>query len=245
MKHHRDAVGDFGQLVEVLARYQHRGSAGGKIEQRLPDHGGRTGIDAPGRLAHHQHGRIAQDLAADHEFLQIAAGEGGCFRIALGLADIEGLGGAVDGRQRRGGIDKAVPDHVAGGMARQQGGFGELPSRGGASERCPAAMPSITTVPGSWARRSPDSAEKNSSCPLPATPAMPRISPPRSSSEMFLSRTPWASPGSRQRSLTTSRGTVTCRAAAAFTSLISVPTIIRASDAAVSALGLQVATFLP
>ena len=58
--------------------------------------GGRTGIDAPGRLADDQHGRLAQDLAADDEFLQVAAGKAGGFRIALGLAHVKGLGGAVD-----------------------------------------------------------------------------------------------------------------------------------------------------
>ena len=40
MKHHGDAVSDLGELVEVLARHQHRGSASCKIEQGLPaEHG--------------------------------------------------------------------------------------------------------------------------------------------------------------------------------------------------------------
>ena len=105
---------------------------GGEIEQGLPDHGGRTRIDAPGRLAHDQHGRVAQDFAADDELLQIAAGEAGGFRIALGLAHVEGLGGAVDGLQRRGGIDEAVLDHAAGGMAGQQRVLGKPHARRGA-----------------------------------------------------------------------------------------------------------------
>src|SRR5207302_8522583 len=33
MEHHGDAVGDFGELIEVLARDQDRGAAGGEIEQ--------------------------------------------------------------------------------------------------------------------------------------------------------------------------------------------------------------------
>jgi hypothetical protein len=45
--------------------------------------------------------------------------------------------------------------------------------------------------------------------------------------------------------LTTSRGTVVFRLDAAFTSLTSPPTIMRASEAAVSRRGLQVSTFLP
>ena len=132
VEHHGDAVGDFGEFVEVLARHQHGGAAGGEIEQGLPDHGGGARIDAPGRLAHDQHGRVAQDFAADDEFLQIAAGEAGGFRIALGLAHVEGFGGAVDGLQGRGGIDEAVLDHAAGGMTGQQRVLGKLHARRGA-----------------------------------------------------------------------------------------------------------------
>src|ERR1700736_352918 len=36
MEHHRDAVGDFGEFVEILAGHQHGGAAGGEIEQCLP-----------------------------------------------------------------------------------------------------------------------------------------------------------------------------------------------------------------
>ena len=91
VEHHRDAVGDFGELVEVLARHQHGGAGGGEIEQRLADHGGRAGVDTPGRLADDEHGRIAQDLAADDEFLQVSAREARGFRVALGLADVKSL----------------------------------------------------------------------------------------------------------------------------------------------------------
>lgn len=97
MEHHGDAVGDLRELVEVLAGHQHGGACGCQIKQRLADHGGSARIDAPGRLAHHQHRRVAQDLASDDELLQITAGEAGGLRIALGLADVERFGGAVDG----------------------------------------------------------------------------------------------------------------------------------------------------
>src|ERR1700712_5474267 len=33
VKHHGDAVGDFGELVEILARDQHRSPRGGEVEQ--------------------------------------------------------------------------------------------------------------------------------------------------------------------------------------------------------------------
>src|SRR3954466_7744546 len=40
VEHHGDAVGDFGEFIEILARHQYRGAAGREIEQGLPDHGG-------------------------------------------------------------------------------------------------------------------------------------------------------------------------------------------------------------
>ena len=70
--------------------------AGGKIDQRLANGRRGTGVHAPGRLVDNEHAGLAQDFAADHEFLQIAAGEAHGFRIALGLAHVESLGGAVD-----------------------------------------------------------------------------------------------------------------------------------------------------
>src|ERR1700737_298073 len=43
VEHHGDPIGDLGELIEVLARHQDGGAAGGEIEQRLPDHGGGAG----------------------------------------------------------------------------------------------------------------------------------------------------------------------------------------------------------
>src|SRR5579872_4284439 len=73
MEHHGDAVGDLLQFVQVLADDQNRAAAPGEIDQRLADDRSGAGIDAPGRLTDHQNAGIAQDFAADHEFLQIAA----------------------------------------------------------------------------------------------------------------------------------------------------------------------------
>ena len=50
VEHHRDAIGNLGQFVEILADDQHRGAAAGEIDQRLANDRRRTGIDAPGRL---------------------------------------------------------------------------------------------------------------------------------------------------------------------------------------------------
>src|ERR1700728_4353421 len=65
MKHHRDPVGDFGELIEVLAGHEHRGAASGEVEQGLPDDCGRARVDAPGRLADDKDRGITKDLAAD------------------------------------------------------------------------------------------------------------------------------------------------------------------------------------
>ena len=65
------------------------------------------------------------------------------------------------------------------------------------TDRCPTAAPSIDDGVGIVGdARSPDSAEKSSSWPLPATPAMPRISPPCTSNGDRSSRVPCGSSGS-------------------------------------------------
>src|SRR5216683_7000588 len=91
VEHHGNPIGDFGELVEILARHQHGGAAGGEIEQGLPNDGGSTSVDAPGWLADHKHGRVTENFAADDELLQVAAGQACRFGIALCLAHIERL----------------------------------------------------------------------------------------------------------------------------------------------------------
>src|SRR5438105_14233569 len=96
MKHHGDPVGDFGELVEVLAGDEHGGACGREIKHCLADDGGCARINAPGRLADNEHGGISKNLAADDELLQIAARQARSFRIAFGLAYVESLCGAVN-----------------------------------------------------------------------------------------------------------------------------------------------------
>jgi hypothetical protein len=98
VEHYRDTVGDFSEFVEVLACNQHRRALGCEIQKRLPDHRSRAGVDAPSRLAHYQEYGVAKDLAADNEFLQIAAGQARRFGVALGLANVEGFGRPIDRR---------------------------------------------------------------------------------------------------------------------------------------------------
>src|SRR5258705_7872761 len=69
VEHHGNPIGDFGELVEVLARHQHGGAASGEIEQGLPNHRGGSGIETPGLLAYHKHGLVTENFAADDQFL--------------------------------------------------------------------------------------------------------------------------------------------------------------------------------
>src|SRR6476646_7989626 len=59
-----DPIRDREDLVEILADHDHRGAARGEVDQRLPDRGGGSCVDAPGRLVDDEHARLAQDLAA-------------------------------------------------------------------------------------------------------------------------------------------------------------------------------------
>ena len=174
----------------------------GEIDQRLVDRRRGAGIDAPGRLRDHQHAGLAQDLAADDELLQVAAGEARASGSRR-RAHVERLGDAVDrsrasrrGRRSRG-------DQAARRVAGEQRILGERHARHGAVAEAllghegraepapsvmrhrPAPLPSITRLPASADRRSPESAANSSFWPLPATPAMPRISPARTSSDML------------------------------------------------------------
>ena len=87
-----------------------------EIDQRLPDEARRAGVDAPGRLVDDEERRAADDLAADHEFLQVAARELARLRIARRRAHVEGSRrssprGAAPVRARR--CRRARPRRVA------------------------------------------------------------------------------------------------------------------------------------
>ena len=84
----RDAVGDLEQFVEVLTDDDSRRTARRQIDDRLTDRGGSGCIDAPRRLVDDQHLRLANDLAAHDELLQIAARQRASSRVGTGLANI-------------------------------------------------------------------------------------------------------------------------------------------------------------
>ena len=72
---------------------------------------------------------------------------------------------------------------------------GAAPRRRRALMSCrPTAAPSTTIASAVAAVVSPESAAKNSACPLPATPAIPRISPPRTVRRMSRSGVPASRP---------------------------------------------------
>ncbi len=92
---------------------------------------------------------------------------------------------------------------------------------------------------------SPSSASSSSDCPLPATPAMPKISPARTVKLIASSPVPKASvPGSDSPS-TTNLSAPNARPGAFCTSLRPAPIIFSAIEREVSSLGSQVATTLP
>ena len=91
----------------------------------------RAGIDAPGRLVDDEQPRLADDLAADDEFLQVAAGELARRRIALGHAHVEGLDDVArepPGRVERDEARRASPP---GGRVGEQGVLAQAMGRRG------------------------------------------------------------------------------------------------------------------
>src|SRR5712671_2886045 len=55
VENHRDAVGNFFKLVEILADHEHGGAARSQVDQRLADGRGCSRVDAPGRLGDDQY----------------------------------------------------------------------------------------------------------------------------------------------------------------------------------------------
>ena len=104
----------------------------------------------------------------------------------------------------------------------------------------PHGAPAMLTAPGAGARRSPERASKSSDCPFPATPAIATISPARTSSDTDRRATPNGPLAGRVRSATASITGPSPACASVLTVWTSAPTISRAREAAVSALGVDV-----
>ena len=100
--HHRDGVRDFEQFVEVLADDQNGRTAARQFDERLPDPGRRSRIDAPGRLVDDHDRWASVELSADDEFLKVAPGQGRGFRIPFAFSHVHGFDDALDDGQPRG-----------------------------------------------------------------------------------------------------------------------------------------------
>ncbi len=89
------------------------------------DGGGGSGIDAPGGLGDDQQARLLQDLAADDEFLQIAARQGaGLTAVATGR-DAETFDDLFGGAPGLAEAHQPAPHQAAAAIARQQGVVGQ------------------------------------------------------------------------------------------------------------------------
>ena len=113
--------------------------------------------------------------------------------------------------------------------------------------RWPASLPRMRIEPASCCRASPEIASNSSPWPLPATPAMPITSPALTSRLMFFSGIENGVAGLRSSLRISSEAACDDEASTGgrTTEWISLPTIMRASEAAVSWRGSQWPTTLP
>ena len=152
---HGDAVGDLEDLVEVLADHQHR-RAGARRDRSAP---GGWSAAAPastpqvGWLTTSTAG-LAVDLAADDEFLQVAAGQRARLRIGLALAHVEGLDHPV--ADRRGAAPRSMTPDCAPARRRaewrvsttfsdrRKAGTAPWPSRSSGTKAAPSLRRAVT-----------------------------------------------------------------------------------------------------
>ena len=106
----------------------------------------------------------------------------------------------------------------------------------------PTALPSSVIL---VLRCSPFNARRNSSCPLPATPAIPTTSPPRTCRFIFRNDIPSGSVAGKFKSFTSKRISPNLTASGCSMSLSSSPIIIAASDCVLSSATDTVPIFLP
>src|SRR5215217_8075584 len=93
---HRDAVGNFSELVEFFGNDEDCAAPGPQVEQGLANGDGGADIDTPCRLGDDQHAGILQDFPADDELLQVAARKASSWGIRTAPAHAE-LGDAALG----------------------------------------------------------------------------------------------------------------------------------------------------
>src|SRR6266852_1696380 len=84
-----DAVAEREDLVEILRDDENRRARLGEVNERLIDRRAGARVDPPGRLADDEHAGRLEDLAADDEFLQVAAREAARLGLRPARPDIE------------------------------------------------------------------------------------------------------------------------------------------------------------
>ena len=113
MTQRTDAVAYLKQFFEVFGNHQNGGAGVSQFDQRAMDGCRCADIDAPGRVCGDQQFRLLQDLAAEDEFLQVAAGEATRRGVDARRLYSEGINDAPGER-----FDMTVPyqpvDHHAG-----------------------------------------------------------------------------------------------------------------------------------
>ena len=160
----------------------------------------RSDVETARRLGSDQHARVAIDLAGEHDLLLVAPGEPAGARLRPAAANVELLhepGRALHEPSREepaGARDRCAAEVVQGDVLRDrelQHEATALPVLGDVAEAgvewpraltCVSSAPSRRTLPAATGRR-PLSASISSVWPLPSMPAMPTISPARTSNE--------------------------------------------------------------
>src|ERR1700730_17168095 len=117
-RHHADAVGQSKNFVEILADEQDTGAPITGSDQTLVDRGAGTGIESAARAMRDHDGRLAAELARNHQLLGITAGQ-----------------------QRRSLVHATYALHVEG-----NNGFGRITPHGGAIDQGGGAVAAGTDV---------------------------------------------------------------------------------------------------
>ena len=87
--HHRDAVGERRDLVELGRDDDHRHARVARLDDALVDELDRADVESAGRLRGDEQPQLAAQLAGEHDLLRVAAGEPADLRV-------DGLGAHVE-----------------------------------------------------------------------------------------------------------------------------------------------------
>ncbi len=107
-----EAVADLEQLVQVFGNHQNRRAHVAQLDQRAVDGCRGADIHAPGRVRRHQQPGLLKNLAAEDEFLQIAAGEARRRGRAVRRLHREALDHLCREFLHARALDQSVPEHA-------------------------------------------------------------------------------------------------------------------------------------